>query len=240
VLPLESVSSGQLGATTRVADLLGRLDASPNLAWAVDQDQQIAYCNSAWAQYSGISRDEALGQPCMDFLKASDPQGGRLCQRDCGPLLDARAGACPIASRMRVGLTEHLDEWLSCTYTVLDTGDSTFLVLHVAEIVTDMMDAWQLLSKIAGKVQTGEPLLPTASPRPMPSPTTILDGLTHRESDVLKCLGDGMTTEQMATELALSRNTIRNYVKGVLAKLGVHSRVGAVSVLHQLGGDNAR
>ncbi len=238
MLSLESTDFGQLGASTRVADVLQRLDASPNLAWAVDQDQRIAYCNSAWAQYVGISRDEALGQPCMDFLKVSDPQGKRLCRVDCGPQLNARSGVCPIASRIRVRSTGHPDEWLSCNYTVLDTGDSSFLMLHVAEIVTDMMDAWLLLSKIAGRAQTGESPLGTGSPRTWRRPPTVLDGLTLRENDVLRCLGNGMTTEQMATELALSKNTIRNYVKGVLAKLGVHSRVEAVAVLHELGNGN--
>jgi PAS domain-containing protein len=223
VLSQESVDFGQLGATTRVADVLQRLDASPNLAWAVDQDQRIVYCNPAWARYVGVRSDEAIGQPCIDFLKASDPQGKRLCRRDCLPQLDAQAGVCPIASRFRIRSTEHTDEWLSCTYTVLDTGDSSFLLLHVAEIVTDMMDALQLLSKIAGSVQTGEPYPRAGSPHAWMNPPAAFDGLTLRESDVLRCLGKGMTTEQMATDLALSQNTIRNYVKGVLAKLDVHS-----------------
>jgi DNA-binding NarL/FixJ family response regulator len=40
-----------------------------------------------------------------------------------------------------------------------------------------------------------------------------------------------MTTRPIAQELALSEETVRNYVKHILAKLGVHSRIEAVAVL---------
>jgi DNA-binding CsgD family transcriptional regulator len=54
--------------------------------------------------------------------------------------------------------------------------------------------------------------------------------LTPRQSQVLAMLADGLSTEQIAAELQLSRETVRNHVRGLLRALGVHSRVEALAV----------
>jgi PAS domain S-box-containing protein len=59
--------------------------------------------------------------------------------------------------------------------------------------------------------------------------------LTPRQSDVLTRLGEGLSTDQIAAELHVSRETVRNHVRGVLRALGVHSRVEAVAVARQEG-----
>jgi DNA-binding NarL/FixJ family response regulator len=54
--------------------------------------------------------------------------------------------------------------------------------------------------------------------------------LTPRELDVLRFLADGASTEHVAEALRISKATVRSHVKSLLAKLGVHSRVEAVSL----------
>jgi DNA-binding CsgD family transcriptional regulator len=54
--------------------------------------------------------------------------------------------------------------------------------------------------------------------------------LTPRELDVLRFLADGASTDHVAAELLISKATVRSHVKSLLAKLGVHSRVEAVSL----------
>ncbi len=53
--------------------------------------------------------------------------------------------------------------------------------------------------------------------------------LTSREMEVLRLLAAGMTTDQIAGELFVSPNTVRNHVNNVIRKLNVHSRLEAVS-----------
>lgn len=53
--------------------------------------------------------------------------------------------------------------------------------------------------------------------------------LTAREIDVLRRLAQGLTTEEIADELFISSNTVRNHVNNVIRKLNVHSRLEAVS-----------
>jgi PAS domain S-box-containing protein len=66
-------------------------------------------------------------------------------------------------------------------------------------------------------VDEGEP--PTAHPH-----------LTPRQTEVLRLLERGHSTDQIARELHLSTETVRNHVRHLLRALGVHSRLEAVAV----------
>lgn len=54
--------------------------------------------------------------------------------------------------------------------------------------------------------------------------------LTRRQADVLWLLANGQSTNQIAKELHLSRETVRNYIRQLLRALGAHSRIEAVAV----------
>jgi len=56
--------------------------------------------------------------------------------------------------------------------------------------------------------------------------------LTPRQSKVLRLLEHGYSTEEIAAELHLSRETVRNHIRGLLRSLGVKSRLEAVAVAH--------
>lgn len=52
-------------------------------------------------------------------------------------------------------------------------------------------------------------------------------GLTLRERQVLTCIGDGLTNRQIGERLGLTEKTVKNYVSGLLAKLGMQRRTQA-------------
>lgn len=54
--------------------------------------------------------------------------------------------------------------------------------------------------------------------------------LTPRQAEVLRLLDRGLSTHQIASELQLSVETVRNHIRGVFRALGVHSRLEAVAV----------
>jgi len=58
-------------------------------------------------------------------------------------------------------------------------------------------------------------------------PRWVLESLTEREWAVLRCIMDGLSTEQMADQLRVQRGTVRTHVLHLLTKLGVHSRLQA-------------
>ncbi len=57
--------------------------------------------------------------------------------------------------------------------------------------------------------------------------------LTPRQAEILGLLEKGHSTEQIANELHLSAETVRNHIRGILKNLGVHSRLEAVAVAHR-------
>jgi DNA-binding NarL/FixJ family response regulator len=59
--------------------------------------------------------------------------------------------------------------------------------------------------------------------------------LTPRELEVLQSLADGKSTAEIAQALFISPRTVRTHVKSVLAKLGVHSKLEAVTMALRYG-----
>jgi two-component system NarL family response regulator len=53
--------------------------------------------------------------------------------------------------------------------------------------------------------------------------------LTGREIEILGLVGRGKTSKEIAEELFISENTVRNHVRNILDKLGMKSRFEAVN-----------
>jgi DNA-binding NarL/FixJ family response regulator len=52
--------------------------------------------------------------------------------------------------------------------------------------------------------------------------------LTERELEVLRLVAQGMSNKEIASELYISENTVKNHVRNILEKLHLHSRMEAV------------
>lgn len=69
--------------------------------------------------------------------------------------------------------------------------------------------------------------------RALPAP--LRDSLTPRQQEVLQHLARGASTAQIATQLGVSRETVRNHVRALLRRLRVHSRLEAVAEARRRG-----
>ena len=65
--------------------------------------------------------------------------------------------------------------------------------------------------------------------RPDDRPTAPPPHLTPRQVEVLRLLEQGRSTKQIAAELHLSTETVRNHIRRLFRALGVHSRLEAVA-----------
>jgi DNA-binding NarL/FixJ family response regulator len=59
--------------------------------------------------------------------------------------------------------------------------------------------------------------------------------LTGREIEILGLVGGGKTSREIAEELFISENTVRNHVRNILDKLGLKSRFEAVNWAYREG-----
>lgn len=59
-------------------------------------------------------------------------------------------------------------------------------------------------------------------------PDVILPRLTERELEVLNLVARGLNNREIARQLFISENTVKNHVRNILEKLQLHSRMEAV------------
>jgi DNA-binding NarL/FixJ family response regulator len=65
--------------------------------------------------------------------------------------------------------------------------------------------------------------------------TSLPDGLTAREVEVLGLVADGQSNAQIAATLVLSQKTVARHLSNIFVKTGVTSRAAAASYAHQHG-----
>ena len=56
------------------------------------------------------------------------------------------------------------------------------------------------------------------------------DGLTSRETEVLRLVGEGLLNREIGERLVISENTAANHVRSILAKTGSANRTQAARV----------
>jgi DNA-binding NarL/FixJ family response regulator len=104
--------------------------------------------------------------------------------------------------------------------------------------VEDLMDVVQ-------RAAAGELVMPEADLAPVlaelqagrlaPSGRLGLRRLTPREAEILRALAAGDSIPEIAERLGITALTVQSHVKNVLAKLGVHSRLEAVTLAWRYG-----
>jgi PAS domain S-box-containing protein len=75
-----------------------------------------------------------------------------------------------------------------------------------------------------------------AAPRRTPPPdASRAPHLTPRQRETLMLLGEGASTEMIAEQLGVARETARNHIRAVLRELGARTRLEAVVEAHARG-----
>jgi two-component system NarL family response regulator len=104
-----------------------------------------------------------------------------------------------------------LDE-VADTVRAVDGGQSLINPSMAGKLLTEF-------ATLARREAASEP------PQQVPAPK-----LTDREMQVLKLIARGMNNRDIAKELFISENTVKNHVRNILEKLQIHSRMEAVMV----------
>mgnify|MGYP001097219057 CR=1 FL=1 len=73
------------------------------------------------------------------------------------------------------------------------------------------------------------------APPARPPEEGLPEPLTEREREVLRLVALGLTNREIAARLSLAEGTVKNYVTGILQKLGVRDRTRATVRARELG-----
>lgn len=199
-----------------VLDVLNIAEA----AFAVNSSHQIVAWNDAAERLLGIRAEDIIGSHCYEALDAYD---GAMCA-DCGmcPLGTAYVKRPDSTFEMGVTLAGEPERRVRLTALAAHTvgGQSRIVHLLHAERVAVIKEAGRFIAAST----------PGASGSKQPRPLA----LTQRELQVLRLLGAGYSTDEIAGELSITRVTARNHVNKVLDKLGANSRLQAVVIASKL------
>ncbi len=77
------------------------------------------------------------------------------------------------------------------------------------------------------RAMTGKLFRQLARPERVGAPLAAMEVLSLRERDVLALLAEGCSNAEIAAELGVALNTVRNHVRSILEKLGLQNRVQA-------------
>ncbi len=217
---MTSVTTIEPGLKTSLAEMLQLLGRTTDAMIAIDAELRIIAWNESATALLGHDAADVLGKPCQEILCWSDRCGDTVCDHSC-PASSRGEPDEIIETRDVLGRSATGRKlWLNASTIVppIALRDQCRLVHLVREIALPP----ELERLIAEKVQGSSLDTTDRSER--------LDVLTAREREVLDLLTEGLDGAAIAAQLFVSPATVRNHIQHILAKLGVHSRVEAVSL----------
>ena len=94
---------------------------------------------------------------------------------------------------------------------------SAIRAVHGGQSLISPSMASKLLSEFASMIKRGDERQQLPAPR-----------LTEREMEVLRLVAKGLNNRDIAKQLYISENTVKNHIRNILEKLQLHSRMEAV------------
>jgi len=189
------------------------LDDAPAAVFITDESGRIEYLNRAAVRVLGCDADAVRGKPCR-------VAGFRLLFPDGHPFCSARS--CPIQRMLLRGRPPEQP---------LDV----VLVRSGGARAAARLESFAVSPPGGGGVAILHRLVVPAAARNSDPPAVFLRAaqarlskLSRRESEILEQLSRGMQTDEIAADLFISHETVRNHIRHILDKLGLHHRIDAV------------
>jgi DNA-binding CsgD family transcriptional regulator len=216
-------------------DLLDLLSSGQPAAFATDSRERIVFWNSGAAELLARSAAEALGRHCWEVVCGRDVFGNRFCYANCPVSAGLRAGESPRGFDLNVAAGGHGP--LLAHVTILripSVRPDLFTVVHILDPVQESARLARVLERL-GAQPLAHGCSEAAAEGQAAPPASGTAPLTARESEVLQWVAAGLQNKEIAQALDLSLATVRNHIHNILDKLGVHSKLEAVSLAFRAG-----
>ena len=201
----------------------------------VHNAKYILFWNPSAERILGHKAENMIGRRCYEILRNLPEEGSTpICIESCPPIRLAREGRippvvhvrmlCASGRRMRATITP-------ITFPATRSNDS--IMVHLFHVETDDERA----RRVASTVQVVLKGSTSAPPTDLTTRATCCQAynLTDRELEVLHLLALGLETKEIAAELHVSTNTVRNHVGNLREKMSARSRLGIVLAAQRLG-----
>lgn len=207
------------------SELLEFLEQTADAAFCVSQQGEIRSWNTAAQKLFGYSNSEVVGKSCYELLRCNGSLGTKLCT----PEFYARqvtAERCEIPNfDLEVTVRSGQRIWVDLSTLIFKDGRThPRLIVHLSRDITerkrkeDLVQKMSQLSKQIIAISDGNgkgQLAPVSS-------------LSEQEQSILRLFSDGRNSAEIARELGISLQTLRNHLHHANGKLGTHNRLQAV------------
>jgi DNA-binding CsgD family transcriptional regulator len=193
-------------------------EQSTDAVFGINGDGKIRFWNSSCEKLLGHTREDVLGTACSGVLGCVGLHGTAMCGRHC-PFPRMVAGR-PTTGNIDMMVNRMNDDAVMVNvgayYTPAELQENTANIGVFFSL--RRINPQQLLQRMANTKNT------------VTHPDTCFNRLTPREKQLLNLASEGKKTAQIADQLFISTETVRNHFKNIFPKLGVHSRTEAVGL----------
>jgi len=206
-------------------ELLEFLEETADAAFCVNQQGEICSWNAAAENLFGYSASEAIGKSCCGLLQCRGSLGIELCTSE----FYARQ-ATPGHDRipnfdLEVTVRSGRRIWVDLSTLVFKDGRThPRLIVHLSRNITERKHHEDLLHKM---LQLSKQIIAISDVNGIGRPAPV-SSLSEQEQSVLRLFSDGKNSAEIAKELGISLQTLRNHLHHVNDKLGTHNRLQAV------------
>ena len=206
--------------------LLSALENASCGAYAVSVDQKIIFWNRSAERILGYSAEEVMGQRCYEVVAGLAPGGlAPECLGGCPSMRYLRAGLVPAPIKLRLLCASGDRKWVTVTPMVIaGVFRDAPLLVHLLDETPEGEEP-TIGEPLRGGVEAGgaavdrPPVANSSADRPV---------LSRRELEVLRLMAQGWDTQRIATDLGISRHTVRNHIRNLRQRLNASTKLDAV------------
>lgn len=204
-------------------DLFELLEGTADAAFVVGEAGEIRSWNAAAERLFGFRRQEAIGRSCAELLQPCSALGTPY-RAERRPVANGTARPTPVPDfDLEVRTRDGRRTWVNITIIVHEDGPAgRGHLVHLARSIADRRRSELLAQRLIGIARQ---LVETAPDAPRLSPVSPL---SEQEQRILRLFADGKRPREIASDLGITPQTLRNHLHHINQKLDTHNRLEAV------------
>lgn len=148
------------------------------------------------------------------------------------PIVRVSAGICAAIFAERLGRADEADALLWGAFVAAEPESMARPFIDDAEALSAI---WGRIAKRHRDSRVARLYALTVSRAAPKTSGSVAATLTDRELDVVRLIAQGLSVQQAADKLFVSRETVKKHLSNVYSKLGVHGKMQAVAALDRYG-----
>lgn len=205
-------------------ELFNLLEGTDDAAFCVSEEGEIFSWNAAAQQLLGYTEKEALHKTCYELLEGHGALGTEVCKAHGDIWHCAAKGMHPSNFDLHVKIRSGRRIWVNISNLVYRNPTSgRTLIVHLARDISEQKKREEMLHKM---VEVSRQLAAVTEDSGRPAPVSPL---SEHEAAILRLFAQGKNSAEIARQMGITLQTLRNHLHHINQKLRTHNRLEAVT-----------